>query len=196
MADTGRKATNHLTVVTPDVLCLLHREDRFKDREFGALAVGHSELIGYCGVSWFPTAINLLLAATKPCVDQQSRLWIEVWLPYLLLSSGTALHTFPSTRVVPIATADTGRKDADHLTVVTPDVLCLLHREDRFKDREFGALAVSELIGYCGVSWFPTAINLLLAATKPCVDQQSRLWIEVKKLMTLETQTLDQTGLV
>ncbi|KAG6521884.1 hypothetical protein ZIOFF_019017 [Zingiber officinale] len=106
----------------------------------------------------------------------------KVWLPYLLLSSGTALHTFPSTRVVPIATADTGRKAADHLTVVTPDVLCLLHREDRFKDREFGALAVghSELIGYCGVSWFPTAINLLLAATKPCVDQQSRLWIEVR----------------
>ncbi|KAG6503026.1 hypothetical protein ZIOFF_035315 [Zingiber officinale] len=98
-ANTGQKAADHLTVVTPDVLCLLHREDRFKDREFGALAVGHRFLV--------PIGCYYLLSKRKQ-----------------------------------VATANTGRKAADHLTVVTPDVLCLLHREDRFKDREFGALAV------------------------------------------------------
>ncbi|KAG6510451.1 hypothetical protein ZIOFF_028473 [Zingiber officinale] len=60
----------------------------------------------------------------------------------LVKSPYIASHTFPSPRVVPVATSNTGRKVADHLTVVTPDVFRLLHREDRFKDREFGALAV------------------------------------------------------
>ncbi|KAG6524437.1 hypothetical protein ZIOFF_014346 [Zingiber officinale] len=159
-ADTGRKAVDHLTVVTPDVLCLLHREDRFKDREFGALAVGHSDVAElWSPHSHSPRSIlcagNRAIALTssrrllcpKPITSSSALASLfatpaKVWLPYLLLSSGTAFHTFPSTRVVPIATADTGRKAVDHLTVVTPDVLCLLHREDRFKDREFGALAV------------------------------------------------------